>query len=248
MLRKILIILLIFFIGIITGRILGNLSKYLPQKKATGSIIDTVILKPLEKYTIENLSQKSIAKESITLEKTLSENKKFTSWLFSMSYDPTLQNKEKKKVTGIVNIPIGNKKYPLVVLIRGFVDQKIYTSGMGSKKAGEYFANFGFLTIACDFLGYGESDKESENIFESRFQTYTTMLTLLNSLESGVINMLLFPNALGPNSVLPCTNAITRFLSKKLIISSFKLLGFSTLNLFLRKVCKILLFEILGPR
>jgi dipeptidyl aminopeptidase/acylaminoacyl peptidase len=32
-------------------------------------------------------------------------------------------------------------------------------------------------------LGYGGSSKESENIFETRFQTYTTVLTLLKSIN-----------------------------------------------------------------
>jgi esterase/lipase len=72
----------------------------------------------------------------------------------------------------------------MAILIRGFVDQKIYTSGIGTKRVGEYLAKNGFITIAPDFLGYAGSDKESENIFESRFQTYTTILSLIKTLES----------------------------------------------------------------
>lgn len=35
-------------------------------------------------------------------------------------------------------------------------------------------------------MGYGDSSAEAENIFEARFQTYTTVLTLLKSIESPV--------------------------------------------------------------
>ena len=59
---------------------------------------------------------------------------------------------------------------------------------MGTKKIGEYFANNGYITLAPDFLGYGGSDSESENIFESRFQTYTTVVSLIKSIEKGVLN------------------------------------------------------------
>jgi dipeptidyl aminopeptidase/acylaminoacyl peptidase len=68
-------------------------------------------------------------------------------------------------------------------MFRGYVDQKIYQTGDGTRRGGEYFSQNGFITIAPDFLGYGESDKESSDIFESRFQTYTTALSLLGSLE-----------------------------------------------------------------
>ena len=54
---------------------------------------------------------------------------------------------------------------------------------MGTKRVGEYFAENGYITLAPDFLGYGGSDSESENIFESRFQTYTTTLTLLTNVS-----------------------------------------------------------------
>ena len=48
---------------------------------------------------------------------------------------------------------------------------------------GEYLSENGYITLAPDFLGYGGSDIESSNIFEARFQTYTTVLTLLKSIE-----------------------------------------------------------------
>lgn len=140
--------------------------------------------RPLDVYTIENLGKYKPASSTIKLEKVLKDNKDFSSYLFSFSFNSNPASTEKKRVTGLINIPKNKGLFPAVVMFRGYVDQKIYKTGDGTRRAGEYFAKNGFITIAPDFLGYGESDQEAGNIFEARFQTYTTVLTLLNSLNS----------------------------------------------------------------
>ena len=122
--------------------------------------------KPLEKYTIENLSQTEFKPSKININENI----------FDFQVDG-------KKVTGLINIPEANNNYPIAVLLRGYVDQSIYQTGVGTKRVGEYFRDNGYITLAPDFLGYGGSDPEAENIFESRFQTYTTVLTLLKSIN-----------------------------------------------------------------
>lgn len=142
--------------------------------------------KPLEKYTIENLSKTDIKSVKVTIGKTLQETERYTSNEFEFKFDPTLQYKNEnknKKVTGLINMPIKSSLSPMVLLIRGYVDQSIYTTGTGSKRVGEYLAENGYITVAPDFLGYAGSDQESGNIFETRFQTYTTVLTLLKSVN-----------------------------------------------------------------
>lgn len=146
-----------------------------------------IVEKPLEKYTIDALSKTEIKPSQIEIGEILVENPTFTSHLFSMTFNPSLQQKsgqETKKVTGLINLPKGEGPFPIVVLFRGYVDQATYKAGDGTRSAGEYFAKNGFITIAPDFLGYGESDPEAANIFESRFQTYTTALTLIKSVNS----------------------------------------------------------------
>jgi dienelactone hydrolase len=122
--------------------------------------------KPLEKYTIENLSRTKFNKSKINMSGNIFDFKV-----------------EDKKVTGLINIPEGEGPFPLVLLIRGYVDQSIYQTGVGTKRVGEYFKDHGYITLAPDYLGYGGSDSESSNIFESRFQTYTTTVTLLKSID-----------------------------------------------------------------
>jgi dipeptidyl aminopeptidase/acylaminoacyl peptidase len=97
-----------------------------------------------------------------------------------------------KKVSGLLNIPKKSGRLPVIVLLRGFMDPAKYTVGMGTQHDGEVFAENGYITLAPDFLGYGESDKASDNSFEDRFQTYTTTLTLLASF--GNLNSVLQSN------------------------------------------------------
>lgn len=140
-------------------------------------------LRPLEKYTIEKLSQVQEQEGRIEIKEILEEEKDFTSYLFSFEFDPGFTGKQMKKSTGQINIPNDNDSFPIIIMLRGYVDQEIYETGIGTRKAGSVFAESGFITIAPDFLGYAGSDKEAENIFEARFQTYATVLSLIESLE-----------------------------------------------------------------
>ncbi len=136
-----------------------------------------------KRYTIPNLAKANVQSANIELSDVIEEKQNFISYKFFMEFDPTLETGELKRVSGLINIPKDVEEIPLVVLIRGYVDQNIYRTGVGTYRAGEYFANRGFLTISPDFLGYGESSSESENIFETRFQTYTTMLSLFSAIN-----------------------------------------------------------------
>jgi dipeptidyl aminopeptidase/acylaminoacyl peptidase len=89
-----------------------------------------------------------------------------------------------KTTSGVVNIPVGSGPFPVIVMYRGFVDQTQYSIGEGTQPAATVFAQNGFITVAPDFLGYGDSDKESSDVFESRFQTYVTAATVLKSVNS----------------------------------------------------------------
>ncbi len=159
---------------------------YRSNLNITPSPISAIKARPLERYAIENLSQVLAPSVEIKIDETLEEESDFTSYLISFSFDPTFSGKKEKKVTGLLNVPAGKGPFPLVVLFRGYVDQKQYQTGMGTQKVGEFLAKNGFITIAPDFLGYGGSDSEAENIFESRFQTYTTALALLKSLDHSI--------------------------------------------------------------
>ena len=137
----------------------------------------TVRERSLDKYTIDALSKTKFEASEITLGKVLEERDDSTSYFFYLWVDG-------RRVSGLVNIPKTSVEYPVLVMFRGYVDKEIYTTGIGTQRAGEVFAKNGFITLAPDFLGYGESDNPSENPIEERFQTYVTALTLLASVSN----------------------------------------------------------------
>lgn len=145
---------------------------------------------PLLKYAIENLSQQNFKPSEIIIGKALKDNPKFTSYEFSMQFSPDF-SANLKTTSGVINIPKslpagrqGSGTFPVIVMYRGYVDQTQYTIGEGTQPAATVFAENGYITIAPDFLGYADSDKETSDVFESRFQTYTLSATLLKSVSS----------------------------------------------------------------
>jgi dipeptidyl aminopeptidase/acylaminoacyl peptidase len=174
-------LLIITLPGIII--LIGALVWWQAGKQHAGILSPLGALKPLErektleKYTFENLKKRGGKASNIKLERALNQNEKFTSYLFSYQSGG-------KKITGLANIPLGQKKLPVVVMLRGYVDREIYQTGVGTQRAGEFFAGNGFITLAPDFLGYGESEMPPDNVWEERFLRPMNVLDLLSSTES----------------------------------------------------------------
>jgi len=153
--------------------------------------------KPLEKYEFERLRSHfagaSRDKGEIVLEKLLSKSPAFTSYIFSYT-------SEGKKISGMANVPNQARKdppaggesgseLPVIVMLRGYVDLKIYQTGVGTQRAGEIYASNGYLTLAPDYVGYGESDMPPDNIWEERFMKVMTIMDLIASIPSMQLRM-----------------------------------------------------------
>lgn len=133
--------------------------------------------KPLKEYTFENLKKRDFYGSEITFGNLVKKTSSVKSYLFYFT-------SEGKKVSGLANIPFRAGKFPVVVMFRGYVDRENYTSGEGTRRAGEVLAKRGFITLAPDFLGFGESASPSANPIEERFEKYTTSLNLLASIQN----------------------------------------------------------------
>lgn len=177
--KNIAIILIFSTLSFVIGFIFGRNQEI--DSNPPPALPSTLPDRSLEKYEIERLQHTDIKSGHITTKKLVDEKDSYKTYLFEFEFAPNL--KDKKTTTGILQIPQSESKHPIIVMIRGFISQESYQSGMGTKRASDYFAENGFITIAPDFLGYAESDKESSNIFESRFQTYVTVVSLLKTVE-----------------------------------------------------------------
>lgn len=179
--HKLLILFVISFMTLI--------SIILIQKQTKDNNTEDLIKKTNDKntymyrYSIESLSNFDFEKGDINIGKVIEEKDDFISYFFEFSFNPNLDGKTHKKTSGMINIPKKEGKFPLIIMIRGYVDPKNYITGTGSKNLSYFLAERGFITISPDFLGYAASDKEAENVFESRFQTYTTVISLIKSVN-----------------------------------------------------------------
>ncbi|MBI2621540.1 MAG: prolyl oligopeptidase family serine peptidase [Candidatus Levybacteria bacterium] len=147
-------------------------------------IREKIIPKPLLSYTFENLKNTKFPQNQITLGSVISEDEDSFSQIFYFSTPKTPGSEKMEKVSGLINIPKIEGEYPVIVMFRGFIPQDTYKPGAGTQPSAEEISKNGFITLASDFLGFGESASPSANPFEGRFQTYTTALTLLSSLPT----------------------------------------------------------------
>lgn len=133
-----------------------------------------------DSYSFDNLKKTTFSGSTIRLERVLTSEDEYTSYLFSFLADG-------KKVSGLANIPTATPStqgFPVILQVRGFVDKEQYKTGVGTAPSAAAYAQQGFITLAPDFLGYGESDEASSDSLLERFENPAIVLTLLSSISS----------------------------------------------------------------
>lgn len=136
---------------------------------------------PLLKYAIPALSVKEFdAKEAVKIEKIIDQDLTNNTYVLLFSY-----LSQGKKISGALNLKIKEDQttQPVIVMLRGWAPLESYYSGMGTKNAASVFAQNGYLTLAPDFLGYGESDPEPSDSWEARFIKVVNVLDLLATIQ-----------------------------------------------------------------
>ncbi len=136
--------------------------------------------KPYDKYRFESLVERIDRPSNIERGRELAGGEGYTSHVF-------YYQSEGRRISGQVNIPVEcslQRQCPIVVMARGYVDSEIYEIGMGTKNAAAVYARNGYITIAPDFSGYGESDQSDENALGGRLAKPVEILDLLASLGS----------------------------------------------------------------
>ncbi len=123
--------------------------------------------KPYDKYSFERLAQRGGVASKIEIV-----GNKF--YYYS----------EGRRISGEINLPSGPGPEGLIVMARGYVDKEIYKTGIGTHNAAKYYADHGYITLAPDFSGYGESDPEDENALGARLTKPVEILDLIASVRA----------------------------------------------------------------
>lgn len=137
---------------------------------------------PLLQYSIANLAQKTYqVDQAIKVEKIISQDLSTKTFVLLFTY-----MSQGKKISGAMNFKLGenDKEKPTIIMIRGYVPIENYFSGAGTKNAATVLADNGYLTLAPDFLGFANSDSESENTWESRFVKIVNVIDLIKTIQT----------------------------------------------------------------
>ncbi len=133
--------------------------------------------KPLLAYTIPTLQARSYTPRALTIESVLEETDTHISYL--AGFTPL-----DRQMSVVLNVP---KPVPTsaaaIVMIRGYAPVESYTPGTGTRNAGRALADAGFVTVAPDFFGYGESDPEPTDTWQARFEKPIVIIELLRGLQ-----------------------------------------------------------------
>jgi dipeptidyl aminopeptidase/acylaminoacyl peptidase len=124
-----------------------------------------------EKFTIEGLRNREYGGDGgIEVLQILEENGVFTRYLVSYPSDDLI-------ITGMLNVPLGEGPFPVVILNHGYYPIEVYRTGDGSTLAADYLASRGFLTFSPDFRSHAGST-DAPNVFRAGH-----VIDALNSIE-----------------------------------------------------------------
>jgi dipeptidyl aminopeptidase/acylaminoacyl peptidase len=102
-------------------------------------------------FTINGLRQHEYQGGKIHIRSKLDENEKFTSYLIDYPSDGL-------KITGVMQIPVGDGPFPVIVMNHGFFARSVYSSGDGTDRSSAFLAEHGYITLASDYRSWGDSD------------------------------------------------------------------------------------------
>ena len=125
-------------------------------------------------YTIEGLRQHKFQGGEIHIRSTLDENEFYTSYLIDYPSDGLT-------ITGIMQIPVGQGPFPVILMNHGFFNRAIYRSGDGTDRASAFLAQYGYITLASDYRSWGDSDI-GHSFFYSGLTT--DVINLINAISS----------------------------------------------------------------
>lgn len=178
--KNALVSIVIFGLGMVA--MLGVIKLTSDQEPVALLTQPTPVPTPLTAYSFNSLRQKLPRAVPIVLGRKLSETPDVIRQLFTFTFAPSPNSSERKTVSGVLHLPKKPGNYPVILMMRGYIPKESFAEGSGTNPSATVFAQNGFITLAPDFLGFGESDPKADDEYESRFQTYTTALTLLSSI------------------------------------------------------------------
>jgi dienelactone hydrolase len=156
-----------------------------PVKSPTPSPIPTITLtasptptieESIFPFTIAGLRQHDFKSGSIHIRSTLDENDKFTTYLIDYPSDGLV-------ITGVMQIPVGEGPFPVILMNHGFFSRSVYNSGDGTDRAAAFLAEHGYITLASDYRSWGSSDMGNSFFYSGLVIDVINLINAIPSIE-----------------------------------------------------------------
>lgn len=152
-----------------------------PDATATPTLSPTATVLPelalFHDISIDTLSQRAYGGSGIVLGEPLKEEPTFTQ--YPMSYDS-----DGLTITGLVNIPVGDGPFPVVILNHGYIIHRDYRAGMDTWLMGLAFVDAGYIALMPDYRNYGLSDNGPNDFRTGYAIDIMNLIEQVSSLEA----------------------------------------------------------------
>jgi dienelactone hydrolase len=106
---------------------------------------------PLYPFTIAGMRARDFAGGKIELGELVGDNGQLSRYRITYPSDGL-------RISGLMNVPVGEGPFPVVILLHGYYDRDQYQPGAGTWQAADFLAGNGYLTIAPDLRSWGGSE------------------------------------------------------------------------------------------
>ena len=127
-------------------------------------------------YTIDGLRKHDFEGGSIHVRNILDETDTFTTYLIDYPSDGLT-------ITGVMQIPVGEGPFPVILMNHGFFSRSVYRSGDGTDRAAAFLAEHGYITLASDYRSWGDSDVGPSFFYSGLVIDVINMMNAIPSIE-----------------------------------------------------------------
>lgn len=139
----------------------------------------------LEKYDFDSLRKRGGVASEIDIGSTIAGVELRRKSKYDFQTREIRFESDGKKVSGMINYyPEKSSLSKVIIMIRGYADSEGYYPGSGTWRVADQLAKQGYSTISLDFLGYGNSDGESEDALQARFHKVVEVMDLIESVKA----------------------------------------------------------------
>src|SRR5688572_14571230 len=127
-------------------------------------------------FTLDGLRQHDFQSGSVRVRSIMDENEKFITYLIDYPSDGLT-------ITGVMQIPVGEGPFPVILMNHGFFSRSVYSSGDGTDRAAAFLAEHGYITLASDYRSWGDSDVGSSFFYSGLVIDVINLLNAIPSIE-----------------------------------------------------------------